>query len=146
MDSLQVVVLICLHHYLSLRLARYTTTPQSNQAPRLISPLHEYAPAQSLKHRQEWLIFERIQEQSIRQFSNRMKTLVGQIVALNSRNNLNGAKPAGAELSWRTVFSFKSARLSEQEKNDIKRQLLDSGDGQDRTDTLAEGKGNYEEI
>ncbi|KAF2130761.1 DnaJ-domain-containing protein [Dothidotthia symphoricarpi CBS 119687] len=84
------------------------------------------ARAESHRKRQEWLDFERVQEEYIRQSRNRVKPLEAEIAALNAKVAEIKAKLANdVPYRW-NVFASLSTRLSETEKDSLRRQILDA--------------------
>ncbi|OCK83361.1 DnaJ-domain-containing protein [Lepidopterella palustris CBS 459.81] len=106
-----------------------TTTAQSSwQPPRPSTTTQNNARAQaeSQKKRQEWLNWEMLQEQSIRQCQKQVKALETDIAALSAKIKENRKKLANDAPYWWNVFASLSTRLSEAEKNELRRQILDS--------------------
>ncbi|KAH6873175.1 hypothetical protein BKA58DRAFT_439246 [Alternaria rosae] len=78
------------------------------------------AQAESNKKRQEWLNYEKAQEEQIRQCQNILKPLEAEVDRLNSKIDENRKTLASdVPYAW-NVFSFLSKRLSEQEKSEIR--------------------------
>ncbi|KAF2871392.1 hypothetical protein BDV95DRAFT_668048 [Massariosphaeria phaeospora] len=82
--------------------------------------------AESRKKRQDWLDFERIQEQSIRQCRVKVKSLNAEISVLSSKIAENRATLDNDVPYWFNMLSSLSSRMSEDEKNELRRQNLDS--------------------
>ena len=113
------------HH----KASQSTNPPQPHwQPPRSNTTSQEDAKAQaeSQKKRQEWLDFERVQEQSIRQCRTRAKTLEADIAKFNLKIEENRTKLANDVPYWWNVLASMSPRLSEADKNELRRQNLDS--------------------
>ncbi|KAH7341146.1 hypothetical protein BKA66DRAFT_614956 [Pyrenochaeta sp. MPI-SDFR-AT-0127] len=83
------------------------------------------AQAESRRKRQEWLDWERIQEQHIRQCRNQVNSLKAAIALLDTSIELNRAKLKNDVPYWWNVF--RSPMLSEKEKSEIRRGILDNG-------------------
>lgn len=106
-----------------------STTPQSSwQPPRPSTTTYNDArsQAESQKKRSEWLSWEWQQEQSIRRCQKDVNILETEIAALNAKILENRAKLTSDVPYWWNVLASLSQRLSEEEKNGIRRQNLDS--------------------
>ncbi len=101
-----------------------TATPQSRHQPPprsdTTSQDEARAQAESNSKRQEWLNFERAQEEQIRQCQNTLKLLQDEVDRLNAKINANRATLTNdVPYAW-NVFAFMSKRLSDQEKSEIR--------------------------
>ncbi|CAO2656059.1 Nn.00g048620.m01.CDS01 [Neocucurbitaria sp. VM-36] len=106
-----------------------TNTPQSSwQPPRPSPPAPEDARAQAerLKKRQEWLNWEKLQEQNIRQCQIKINALQAEIAGLNAKVNENRAKLVDDAPYWWNMLASLTPRLSEKDKDDIRCQILGS--------------------
>ena len=94
--------------------------------PRLPTQEETRAKAESQKKRSEWLDWERLEEQHIRQCRMKVKTLESDIAAYNLKIEENRTKLADDIPYWWNVLASLTPRLSETEKNSLRRQNLDN--------------------
>lgn len=106
------------------------TPPQQPQSqapqPDNISQEELRAKSESQKKRQEWLNWERLQEQSIRQSRIRVKALESEVAKLNAKIDENRKKLEKDVPYWWNVLASLSTRLTESEKNELRRETIQS--------------------
>lgn len=105
-----------------------TTPPRSSdQPPRPSKPTQDTkAREQSRKKRQEWLTWETLQEDSIRQCRKWVKSLRVDIATLSTKIVVHQeALAANVRHTW-NGSSYNSTTMSKEDRDEIKQQLLDS--------------------